>query len=260
MKELLSLAVRAAKCAGEAILKHYQNYTLFQKSDKSPLTTADLAANDEIFKILSQTNIPICSEESILDDDLRLNLDKFWLVDPLDGTKEFIAQNGEFCVCIALIERGRPILGVIYIPIKDEIFYSCIGEKLYKNDEILKPLDKSPNLFLLGKHGNSKKGLSLANSLNLEPFRIGSAIKFCILSQNKASVYARFGASSIWDIAAGEFLLTQSGGVLIDLKTKKPPLYNQKNLINNPFIALDSNSLNLLNQSFEIIEKFATTK
>ena len=130
MKELLKSAIQAAFDAGNEIIKHYDSYDLKYKSDNSPLTSADIAANEAIFSNLQKTKIPICSEEQILQD---TDISTFWLVDPLDGTREFIQKNGQFCVCIALIQDFKPVLGVIFIPTKNEIFYTLKGQ-IYKND------------------------------------------------------------------------------------------------------------------------------
>ncbi|MSN95902.1 3'(2'),5'-bisphosphate nucleotidase CysQ [Campylobacter sp. FMV-PI01] len=236
-KELLKIAVLAGKNASKIIKKHYDKFEIYTKKDDSPLTSADLAANEEIFKILEKTGIKICSEESILSDDIK-NLDEFWLIDPLDGTKEFIAKNGEFCVCIALIKNSRPILGVIDIPCKDEIFYSSGDGKIYKNDNILQQNTTLNKIFLTGKKSKNKNLQNLATKLNLEISRVGSAIKFCMIAENKALLYSRLGPSCIWDIAAGDFLVSQSGGEVIDLKTKKAPLYHPTNLINNHYLVI----------------------
>ena len=248
MQDLLNLATTAAKKAGIEILKHYEKFDVYIKEDKSPLTTADLAANEIILKILGKSGIKICSEESILSADERKNAEMFWLVDPLDGTKEFIARNGEFCVCIALIKAGRPILSAIYIPVSDELFYSNGGGVVYKNGEILPKCGRTPNLFLLGRHGNSAKRTELANKFGYELKRIGSAIKFCRICENKAGAYARLGKCSLWDVAAGDFLVVQSGGVIIDLKTRKLPIYNDDTLLNNPYLVLDKNNAKFLEE------------
>ena len=248
MQNLLNLAISAAKEAGSEILKHYEKFDVYVKEDKSPLTTADLAANEIILKILGESGIKICSEESILDYEERKNAEMFWLVDPLDGTKEFIAQNGEFCVCIALIKAGRPILSVIYIPVSDELFYSKGGGVVYKNGEILPKCDDTPNLFLLGKHGNSAKRTELASEFGYDLKRIGSAIKFCRICENKAGAYARLGKCSLWDVAAGDFLVVQSGGAIIDLKTRELPRYDGESLINNPYLVLDRNNAKFLDE------------
>ena len=253
MKELLELAVIAGNSASKAILKHYDKFDIYTKTDKSPLTTADLAANETIMQILSKSGIKICSEESVLDSSERVNLEYFWLVDPLDGTKEFIAQNGEFCVCIALIKNGRPILSVISIPVTGEIFYSKGENIVYKNGEVLPKLNETPNLFLLGRNGNPTKRLEFAKTFGLDFARIGSAIKFCRLSENKAAAYGRFSNCSLWDIAAGDFLLEQSGGITIDLTTKQKPLYNTESLLTNPYLSLDKNNIHLLDEMVKFI-------
>ncbi|NLK66603.1 MAG: 3'(2'),5'-bisphosphate nucleotidase CysQ [Campylobacteraceae bacterium] len=248
MKELLSLAKLAVSSASEVILKHYDDYTVVKKEDNSPLTSADIAANDKIFEILGKSGIEICSEERILDNLGSL----FWLVDPIDGTREFIKKNGEFCVCIALIKDGRPVLSVISIPVTGEVFYSSGNGEVYKNGSLL-TTKKSPNLAFMGRSGNSKKRERINAHFNFEPKRLGSAIKFCRLAENEGAIYARFGDSSIWDNAAGDFLVEQSGGLMIDLKTREKPLYNQKILSNN-FICLDKNNAHLKDKILEFID------
>ncbi len=260
MHNLLLAAKNAALLAGKEILEHYSNYKVLQKPDNSPLTSADLAANEAIFKILSKTGIEICSEESILEADKMGENDTFWLVDPLDGTRDFIAKNGEFCVCIALIKNSRPILSVIFLPTKNELFYSAGDNKVFINDELIKPnLDcKTPNLLLLGRSGMGKRRIALAKSFNLSFKRVGSAIKFCQIAKSKAMLYPRFGDSYLWDVAAGDFLVVQSGGEIIDLKSRKKPLYNGKKLLNSPFVVIDKNSIHLKEQILNKIDELLT--
>ena len=257
MNELLNLAKIAASNAGKEILKHYNDYKVIKKPDNSPLTSADLAANETIFKILGKTGIEICSEESILEADKMGENDTFWLVDPLDGTRDFIAKNGEFCVCIALIKNSRPILSVIFIPTKNELFYSAGDNKVFINDELIKPNSNyiTPNVLLLGRSGMGKRRIALAKNFGLSFKRVGSAIKFCQIAKSQALLYPRFGDSYLWDIAAGDFLVVQSGGIILDLKTKKKPLYNGKKLLNSPFIAIDKNSIHLKEQILKKIDE-----
>lgn len=254
MKELLDLAKIAGYSAGKEILKHYDSYKLYEKQDKSPLTSADIVANEKIFEILSKSGYEICSEETILDEEKRTSNSTFWLVDPLDGTKEFIKKNGEFCVCIALIKNSRPVLASIYIPTKDEIFYSGGNKEIYKNNSLIKPKPQTPNLSLLGRSSKSKKREIINAKFNFVPFSLGSAIKFCHLVENKAGIYARFGDSYIWDNAAGDFLVEQSGGMVIDLKTGDKPLYAKK-LLNNHFLALDKNNIYLKDEILKFINE-----
>ena len=259
MNELLNLAKISALNAGEEILKHYNDYKVIKKPDNSPLTSADLAANEAIFKILSKTGIEICSEESILEADKMGENDTFWLVDPLDGTRDYIAKNGEFCVCIALIKNSRPILSVIFLPTKNELFYSAGDNKVFINDELIKTLNcKTPNLLLLGRSGMGKRRIALANNFGLSFKRVGSAIKFCQIARSEALLYPRFGDSYLWDVAAGDFLIVQSGGEIIDLKSKKRPLYNGKKLLNSPFVVIDKNSIHLKEQILNKIDEILT--
>lgn len=253
MNELLDLALLAAKAAGAAILKHYEKYEITYKSDHSPLTSADLAANEVIFKILEKSNIPVCSEEQILDFKFRDFNSKFWLIDPLDGTKEFIAKNGQFCVCIALIEFGRPVLGVIYAPCTDEIFYSVGEGKVYKNGEQISTKPNSKNI-ISGNSSYSKRNELIATKFGLNIIKCGSAIKFCRLAEGGASVYARFCASCLWDTGAGEFLLEQSGGVMVSLNDFKPLNYAKSETKNDYFLALNSSQAPNLDEYLKFIK------
>lgn len=252
MKELLKSAIQAAFDAGNEIIKHYDSYDLKYKSDNSPLTSADIAANEAIFSNLQKTKIPICSEEQILQD---TDISTFWLVDPLDGTREFIKKNGQFCVCIALIQDFKPVLGVIFIPTKNEIFYTLKGQ-IYKNDVLLNTANLGNNTMICSNQtsmsGNTAK---FANHFSLNLDKFGSAIKFCHLIQGNASVYLRFGNSNIWDIAAGDCLLRNSGGAMISLKTQKPFEYSLKNLKNDQFIAVNSHQMPNLPLYLEYLKK-----
>lgn len=253
MNELLNIALQAAKAAGAAILKHYDNYDLTYKSDHSPLTSADLEANKAIFKILEKSNIPICSEEQILDFKFRDFNSKFWLIDPLDGTKEFIAKNGQFCVCISLIEFGRPVLGVIYAPCNDEIFYSAGDAKVYKNGKQISTKLSSKNI-ISGNSSYSKNSELIAAKFGLNTIKYGSAIKFCRLVEGGAEVYARFCDSCLWDTAAGDFLLEQSGGAMVSLSDFKPLNYAKQDLKNDYFLALNSLQVPNLDEYLKFIK------
>lgn len=255
LDELLALAIDAAKKANAAIMQNYDKFDIFVKADRSPLTNADLAANDVIMSTLEPSGIAICSEECVLDSKRRMSEERFWLIDPLDGTKEFIARNGEFCVCIALIEHGRPILATISIPISGDI-YSSNGGGVYKNDMLLPRPNRAPQIFMHGRHGKSVKYVQFAQKFGMQLVRKGSAIKFCILAEGGASAYARFSDCSLWDIAAGDFLLHQSGGAVVDLKTMRAPLYNGKSLINNHYLAVGANAAKLLPKMLEFVKNF----
>lgn len=250
IKDLLYMATIAAVGAGHEILKYYEKYKSWKKEDNSPLTSADLAANDKIFEILNATGIEICSEEKIIPFDKRKNLNEFWVVDPLDGTKEFIKKNGEFCVCIALLQNLKPVLGVIFSPIKQEIIYGAneVGIFFEKVSYDFKPKFLP---LIQEKTENFKIFLSQNIDLNakkllLEKFKcsfvsLSSALKFIKMCKNEVQIYARFKGSYWWDICAGDALLKICGGKIIDLDTKKEICYNGKNLKNANFIAVTQN-------------------
>lgn len=242
MLNLLYQATIAAFKAGDEVLKHYNDYKMWQKPDSSPLTSADLAANDKIFEILNDAGIEICSEEKIIPFEKRQNLKEFWVVDPLDGTKEFIKKSGEFCTCIGLLQDDEPTLGVIFSPVSKEIIYGAKGigifyEKTY-NDFKPKFLPLKPQIsqnFTAIISKNSTQFYNIKQKFNF--LSISSAIKFIYLCQNKAQIYPRFKGSCWWDICAGDALLRICGGKIIDLSTKKQLIYKGENLKNSNFIA-----------------------
>ena len=289
LENLLAVAKEAAVKGGQEILKFYKKenseisakdkiqpksslpYEIYIKPDKSPVTQADLASNDKIFEILSKSGLPICSEEKILDE----NASEFWLIDPLDGTNDFISGIGEFCVCIALIKEFRPVLGVIYIPISNELFYAAKNqgshyEKLPnfsvwqdENAQFSKRnLEKistqaGKNLIAVSRYGKNEIPNLLAQKLSLEPFRLSSAIKFCKIAEGSAEIYARFSPSSIWDNAAGEAIASESGAITIDLATQNPPLYGTKNLKSNPFIVISQKFIRRKDEILAFIDEQA---
>jgi len=255
MTELLTIATAAAKAAGSEILKHYENFKIELKADNSPVTTADLAANDAIFGILERSQIPICSEENLLNENDRLNLKRFWLVDPLDGTKDFIAKTGQFCTCIALIEGGRPILSAIYAPVFGDLYYADESGS-YKNGNLIEPKNPAPNVALVGFHNNpsAAKDAVFAH-FGVEMKKIASAIKYCAIAQNQAFLNLGSNKMSLWDVAAGDLILRQSGGILLNLLTREPPMYNTKELKMPPTLALNRENAHLADEICEIWSK-----
>lgn len=254
LENLSVMAINAAKSANSVIMQNYSKFEVFIKPDKSPVTSADLAANEIITKHLQHTDIPICSEESILDESVRVNANRFWLIDPLDGTREFIAQNGEFCVCIALIEDGVPILGVIGVPVSGDIFCG-FGGKVFKNGVEFESFE-AKKIALAGRMSKSKRNTAISNTLNLELLQVGSAIKFTLIASGMAGVYARFRPSSLWDIAAGDALVRNSGGMVIDLQTASEPLYNGKSLLNNDLLILHRDFIGKKDEILEVLENY----
>lgn len=238
MQDLLNLALKAAKLAGKEILS-IDNPVIKTKSDGTCITNADLKSNEIIFDILSKSKINICSEERTLSYEIRKKA-PFWLIDPLDGTSNYIKNKRNFCICISLIDGNRPILGLIYDVCNDDIYYSTGDYKVYKNNEILKNVTKASNKALI----SLRKEQNIFNKIipfryNYEALEIGSALKFCALLEGKADLYLRFEELSSWDIAAGDFLCTQHGGLMLGLDKKKIN-YNKPNFACKPFIAFSS--------------------
>ena len=237
--------------AGRIILDFYnKNLNITFKADESPLTQADLASHkfitDSIKKITPNT--PILSEEEFIEWDLRKKWKKYWLIDPLDGTKEFIKKNGEFTVNIALIEYNRPILGVIYAPASNELYFAKKNFGSYKilTNKQLNTLDnakkisikinKTNKVNIIGSRSHSNPILNKWVSKNFNDFQIlqkGSSLKFCLIAEGFADIYPRFGPTSEWDIAAGHIILEEAGGKLKSIDNKEI-LYNEKEDILNP--------------------------
>ena len=250
-KENLLEIVNISVDAGEVILNYYnENVDVIYKDDESPLTKADLASHkiitDSIKKITPE--IPILSEEEFIDWKIRKKWKKYWLIDPLDGTKEFIKKNNEFTVNIALIENNRPILGVIYTPALNELFYSIKNFGSYKilTKKKLNTLKeakrisinkkKSNKVKIVGSRSHSNPILEKWVNKNFNQFDIlqkGSSLKFCLIAEGSADIYPRFGPTSEWDIAAGHIILEEAGGKLKSIDNKEI-LYNEKENILNP--------------------------
>ena len=250
-KENLLEIVNISVDAGKVILNYYnENVDVIYKDDESPLTKADLASHkiitDSIKKITP--DIPILSEEEFIDWKIRKKWKKYWLIDPLDGTKEFIKKNDEFTVNIALIENNRPILGVIYTPALNELFYSIKNFGSYKilTKKKLNTLKeakrisinkkKSNKIKIVGSRSHSNPILDKWVNKNFNKFDIlqkGSSLKFCLIAEGSADIYPRFGPTSEWDIAAGHIILEEAGGKLKSIDNKEI-LYNEKENILNP--------------------------
>ena len=252
MKELneanwLKIAKNAAKKAGEKILQIYgEDFSVSYKEDKSPLTIADQQANDIIESYLLKTNIPILSEEGKLTEyKERKNWKLLWIVDPLDGTKEFVKRNGEFTVNIALVKNGKPILGVIFVPVKGWLYYGSSNGSYREIDEkkVKLPLEnKSINFKVVGSRSHqSPETIKYFDDIkkrkkNVEIVSMGSSLKICLVAEGSADVYPRFAPTMEWDTAAGHAIAKHAGKKLIDLDTKKEMTYNRPRLTNNWFI------------------------
>ena len=249
-EELLKISNISVE-AGRIILDYYnKNLNITFKADESPLTQADLASNklitDTIKKITP--NKPILSEEEFIEWDVRKEWKKYWLIDPLDGTKEFIKKNGEFTVNIALIENNRPTLGVIYAPVSNELYFAkknfgsfkiLTSKQLNTLDNAKKisiKINKTNKVKIIGSRSHSNPILQKWVSKNINDFQIlqkGSSLKFCLIAEGFADIYPRFGPTSEWDIAAGHIILEEAGGKLKSIDNKEI-LYNEKEDILNP--------------------------
>jgi len=246
--EILNIAIDA----GNEILKFYNKDIIIKsKEDNSPLTIADINSNNIIINKLKNIDIsiPILSEESLVNWSERKSWRKYWLIDPLDGTKEFINRNGEFTVNIALIEKNHPIFGVIYAPAKSLLYYAIRNNGAFKTNTSLKinNLDQfkiiksnkkqSDPIKVIGSrsHSNIEFTNWLKNNLdNYELVKAGSSLKFCLIAEGYADIYPRLGPTSEWDIAAGHIILEEAGGSISNLDKNKI-LYNTKESVINPY-------------------------
>lgn len=257
----LQTAIEASLKAGKIIMEVYDTaFNVELKDDKSPLTEADKKANSIINSFLLPTNIPIISEENKqINYSTRKNWKTCWIVDPVDGTKEFIKRNGEFTVNIALVTNGKPQLAVIYVPaVKTIYFADNIEKKAYKTvlnshvvsiDEVtkkatrLQPKSANSNpIQVVGSRSHmSQETLDFVENLkqsgkDVEIVSKGSSLKFCLVAEGNADVYPRFAPTMEWDTAAGQAICNAVGLHVISRETNKPLLYNKENLLNSYFL------------------------
>ena len=247
MKDLVEQVVLIAKKAGDEILDVYQSddFGESKKSDQSPLTKADKAANDAIVKGLSETSdLPIVSEENEI---REINGKKFWLVDPLDGTKEFIKRNGEFTVNIALIDNGEPVLGVVHAPVLN-VFYIGSEHGAFKIDNNKKTKinakfkDKKIKVVASRSHLNEATNKFLEQINDYELISMGSSLKLCLVAEGKAAIYPRLAPTCLWDTAAADAVVRAAGGSVRDENGKTLSYRLTKDMLNPFFIVLAKNS------------------
>ncbi len=254
---LLSEVIEIAKCAGSEIMKFYQLIGLMvqTKADASPVTQADLSAHHIIFDGLTKISDDlIISEESDAGKAQDLTQRKFWLVDPLDGTRDFVAGRETFCVSIALIDQGEPVLGVLYSPVLNEVFSAEKNHGSYLNGQ--KIFNSSTRLDLKAVAGGSTQpSQRMQNFLKISKFqelcRFGSALKFGYLSRVDVDLYPRFGETSEWDTAAGQIICQEAGCSILDIHTLKVMRYAKQNFRNNGFIAVRNDLLDTFRKIVE---------
>ncbi len=257
MRELLETTVDIAVAAGAEILDVYENdFDVESKDDGSPLTTADRRAHELIVKRLGELSPPwpILSEESVsIDYAERSGWQRFWLVDPLDGTKEFIKRNGEFTVNIALVDDGVPVLGVVHTPAQNVSHAAARGEgaflinasgeyqpistKKYNNDEVTMVASRSHAGAAVDAYREKLEKQS--GKVNIQS--MGSALKICLVAEGKADVYPRLGLTSEWDTAAAHCVLNIAGGKLVNCNGEAL-VYNKQNILNPWFFAIGDDS------------------
>ncbi len=262
LNALLPSVIEIAKNAGDAIMEIYNNEEDFgttYKDDESPLTKADLLSNDVITKGLQALapEIPILSEESKKTAyDERSGWTQFWLVDPIDGTKEFIKRNGEFTVNIALIEAGKPILGVVHAPARTTTYWGAEGKGAFvqNGDAEAKPMQVSKThesldaiTVVASRSHAGPETVAFLERLEaatgaLNKVSAGSSLKLCLVATGEAQLYPRFGPTMEWDTAAAHAVVLQAGGTVCNMEGE-PLQYNKENLLNPYFMVSDASGL-----------------
>ena len=242
----ISLAKEAAMKAGVAIMQVYDSmdFSVEYKSDQTPLTIADKTAHDIIQKKLTPTDLPILSEEGkMIPYEERKQWNYFWLVDPLDGTKEFIKRTKEFTVNIALIKENAPVMGIVYAPALELLYWSDFEGKAWKqqNDDPATKIYASKNAeirsIVASKSHLTKETQEYINKFPAASLKtIGSSLKFMLVAEGTADCYPRFGSTMEWDTAAAHAIVNAAGGKVVYHDGDKPLTYNKKNLLNPWFI------------------------
>lgn len=246
-KQDLLQVVAIAKAAGDAIMTVYgqDDFSVSHKGDDSPVTAADLAAHHVIVAALAKqfVGIPIMSEEAAdIAWDERRQWQTYWLIDPLDGTKEFIKRNGEFTVNIALIHQGVAIAGVVYAPVLDTYYYGAkhLGawrQQAGQESPLLGAKVPRAMPMIVGSRSHLSPGLAqyLQQFGEHDILSVGSSLKFCMLAEGSADLYPRLGPTSEWDTAAAQAVLESAGGTVVCYESSEPLTYNQKPDILNPY-------------------------
>ncbi|MCC2617040.1 3'(2'),5'-bisphosphate nucleotidase CysQ [Aestuariibacter halophilus] len=249
LSELVEIAKRAARTAGEAVLAIYDSgdYKAYDKADDSPVTTADYRANEIIMDILQQEtpDIPIMSEETDNGDlASRQHWTRYWLIDPIDGTQEFIARSGDFAVNIALIENNQPVIGVIYWPPGETLYSAVLGQGAFKECPMeqrqihVRDFD-DPNedvvMLAISRRQSRDKVMSRMNEDRIyQSVPLGScSLKSCFIAEGKADLFLRIGVTGEWDTGAAQCIVNEAGGKIFSAEFD-PLTYNQRDILTNP--------------------------
>ncbi|MDA0682541.1 MAG: 3'(2'),5'-bisphosphate nucleotidase CysQ [Bacteroidetes bacterium] len=258
-QDLLKTAINASIQAGDAIMEVYaSNFEVEHKTDQSPLTLADKNSNTIIEKFLLKTNIPILSEEGAkIAYSERKNWEYSWLVDPLDGTKEFVKRNGEFTVNIAMIHNGNPIMGVIYVPVKEDLYFAMEGLGSYKAsrnsvidslDNLISESNKLPidynrdSYVVVGSRSHMSAETTAffeqkkKEYAEVEVLAIGSSLKLCMVAEGKADAYPRYAPTMEWDTGAGHAIAKYAGFSVKQYNSYEDVIYNKEDLLNPWFL------------------------
>ena len=260
-RELLDI-INISVLAGKKIMEVYeQEFSVEIKNDNSPLTMADKSSNEVIVDILNNTDIPVLSEEGkLISYEERSNWENLWIVDPLDGTKEFVKKNGEFTVNIALVSNQKAVLGIIYVPVLKILYFADKESGAFKLenidvdyefsslDEIMEKGNRLPEkqndrkYTIVGSRSHmSTETEEFINKLKAQHGEIefiskGSSLKLCEVAEGAADIYPRFAPTMEWDTAAGQAIVEISGGKVYEAESKKALLYNKESLLNPWFI------------------------
>ena len=245
----MEIAKRASVEAGEKIMEIYDSsdFEIELKGDNSPLTRADKAAHHLIMSFLDKTEVPVLSEEGRdIPFEERSQWEYLWVVDPLDGTKEFIKRNGEFTVNIALVEGHEVVLGVVHVPVLDVTYYASKGEGAFviKGKALAQPIqaneftmaDEGLRLVCSRSHRSDAVEEYLQQFTQPEIVSMGSSLKLVLVAEGKADIYPRLGPTMEWDTAAAQIVVEEAGGTVISQDTQEKVRYNKENLLNPYFI------------------------
>lgn len=243
-----SLLSFGADLSQEVIEIQRNGFETLQKDDKSPLTEADLHSNNRIREFLfsnTQVSNIISEEDKHIDYDDRKDWDYYWLIDPIDGTKEFVSGGDDFCINIALCKGNEPIFGYVACPKKEDQYYGIQGIGSFKNgDRIFANYshnlqNRAINVVASKSHLNKETEdfiNRLKNNYEVNTINIGSSLKFCLVAEGQAHIYPRFGPTMEWDTCAPQIIAEESGAKVLVAETNEPLLYNKENLLNPFFV------------------------
>ena len=251
---LVEPLLQIARKAGEQILAIYNTEEIGErlKADQSPVTLADLAAHNFLAPVLKElADWPVVSEENEASLALRTTASRFWLIDPLDGTKEFIAKNGEFTVNIALIDQGRSVLGIVYAPALELLYWGgpALGATRIHGGcaqiiNVSQGANKKQCRVVASKSHLDETTKNFINQLgSVSLIQAGSSLKFCRVAEGAADIYPRLAPTCEWDTAAAQAVLEGAGGVVLDFNTRRPLFYGKPEVLNQSFIAARNDEL-----------------